>query len=150
MSGLAAAFRDMGYKITGSDRGAKNPENAHIIQPLQNIGVEIFPQDGSYIKAGTPDALVFSSAIEEDNPDFLAGKGIKRLHRSEVLAQLISAAAGNTKPEMQQDISKATDKKHAKTRLSVFLIFVFSSLMYQKKLVLSPPILGYNNTFYYR
>ena len=95
MSGLAAAFRDMGYKITGSDRGAKNPENAHIIQPLQNIGVEIFPQDGSYIQAGMPDALVFSSAIEEDNPDFLAGKGIKRLHRSEVLAQLISAAAGN-------------------------------------------------------
>ena len=95
LSGLAAAFCDLGYKITGSDRGAANPENAHIIQPLKNIGVEIFPQDGSYIQAGTPDALVYSSAIEEDNPDFLAGKGIKRLHRSEVLKQLISLTGEN-------------------------------------------------------
>ena len=90
MSGLAAAFRDMGYKITGSDRGAGNPENSHIINPLKNIGIEIFPQDGSYISSGIPDALVYSSAIEEDNPDFLAGKGIKRLHRSEILSKLIS------------------------------------------------------------
>ena len=37
MSGLAAAFRDMGYKITGSDRGAANPENSHIITPLKII-----------------------------------------------------------------------------------------------------------------
>ena len=89
MSGLAAAFRDLGCKITGSDRGADRPENSHIIQPLKNIGIEIFPQDGSYINCGTPDYLVYSSAIEEDNPDFIAGKNIKRLHRSEVLAKLI-------------------------------------------------------------
>ena len=95
MSGLAAAFRDMGYKITGSDRGAANPENSHIITPLKNIGIEIFPQDGSYINSGIPDALVYSSAIEEDNPDFAAGGNIKRLHRSEVLSELISATGKN-------------------------------------------------------
>lgn len=95
MSGLAAAFRDMDYKITGSDRGADKPENSHIIQPLKNIGIEIYPQDGSYIKDGTPDYLVYSSAIEEDNPDFLAGKNIKRLHRSQVLNELIVKTAGN-------------------------------------------------------
>lgn len=95
MSGIAAAFRDMGYKVTGSDRGAENPENAHIIQPLKNIGINIFPQDGSYINSGIPDALVYSSAIEEDNPDFIAGKGLKRLHRSEVLSRLITATCKN-------------------------------------------------------
>lgn len=93
MSGLAAAFRDLGHKITGSDRGALNPENRHIIQPLKNQGIEIFPQDGSYTKAGTPDFLVYSSAIEEDNPDFIAGKSIKRLHRSELLAKLINLSS---------------------------------------------------------
>lgn len=95
MSGLAAAFKDLGHRITGSDRGAANPENSHIIQPLKNAGVEFFPQDGSYIVAGTPDALVFSTAIEEDNPDFVSGKGIKRLHRSALLAELI-AQTGST------------------------------------------------------
>ena len=89
MSGLAAAFCDMGCKITGSDRGANNPENIHIIQPLKNIGITIYPQDGSYITDGEPDYLVYSSAIEEDNPDFAAGKNIPRLHRSQILAKLI-------------------------------------------------------------
>ncbi|MBO7153393.1 MAG: UDP-N-acetylmuramate--alanine ligase, partial [Lentisphaeria bacterium] len=95
MSGLAAAFKDLGHRITGSDRGAANPENSHIIQPLKNAGVEIFPQDGSYIDAGTPDALVFSTAIEEDNPDFVSGKGIKRLHRSALLAELIAQTSSS-------------------------------------------------------
>ena len=89
MSGLAAAFRDLGYRISGSDRGADNPENAHIISPLREIGITIYPQDGSYITGGVPDALVYSTAIEEDNPDFVAGKSIKRLHRSEMLKELI-------------------------------------------------------------
>lgn len=89
MSGLAAAFRDLGYRISGSDRGADNPENSHIISPLRETGVTIYPQDGSYIAGGTPDALVYSTAIEEDNPDFVAGKSIMRLHRSEMLKELI-------------------------------------------------------------
>ena len=93
MSGLAAAFKDLGFRISGSDRGAENPENSHIITPLKNIGVEIFPQDGSFTDAGTPDALVYSTAIEEDNADFAAGKGIRRMHRSAMLAELISATA---------------------------------------------------------
>ena len=90
MSGLAAWCRALGMKVTGSDRAAAKTENAAIFTPLKNQGIVIFPQDGSYIGEGTPDALVYSSAIEEDNPDFLAGKGIRRLHRSALLAELLS------------------------------------------------------------
>ena len=92
MSGLAAAFCDLGYRISGSDRGAENPENSHIISPLKEIGVAIYPQDGSYVKDAVPDALVYSTAIEEDNPDFVSGGGIRRLHRSEMLKELITLA----------------------------------------------------------
>ena len=92
MSGLAAAFCDLGYRISGSDRGAENPENSHIISPLREIGVTIYPQDGSYIADGVPDALVYSTAIEKDNPDFAAGKSVRRLHRSEMLKELIRLA----------------------------------------------------------
>ena len=92
MSGLAAAFCDLGYRISGSDRGAENPENSHIISPLREIGVTIYPQDGSYIADGVPDALVYSTAIEEDNPDLIAGKSVRRLHRSEMLKELIRLA----------------------------------------------------------
>ena len=82
MSGLASWCRALGYKVTGSDRDAGKSENAHILSPLRNSGVTIFPQDGSFMHQGAPEALVFSSAIEPDNPDFTAGGDIPHLHRS--------------------------------------------------------------------
>ena len=91
MSGLAAWCRALGMKVTGSDRDAGKSENAHILGPLKKQGAVIFPQDGSYAVSGRPDALVYSSAIEEDNPDFAAGGGIPRLHRSKLLAELLAS-----------------------------------------------------------
>ena len=89
MSGLASWCRHSGYIVTGSDRDSGKSENAHILSPLKALGVTIFPQDGSYISAGTPDVLVYSSAIEEDNPDLAAAPDVKRLHRSRLLSLLI-------------------------------------------------------------
>ena len=92
MSGLASWCRTLGIEVTGSDRDSGKAENAHILSPLKAQGIEIFPQDGSYIQAGKPDFLVYSSAIESDNPDFIAGAGIGHLHRSRLLAELIASA----------------------------------------------------------
>ena len=89
MSGLAAMCRDHGIRVTGSDRDAGRPENARIIDALRNQKIDIYPQDGSYITAGHPDALVYSTAIEESNPDLIAGEGIPRLHRAELLERMI-------------------------------------------------------------
>lgn len=90
MSGLAAAGIDLGYRVSGSDRGAENPENLRIFSPLKGYGIEVYPQDGSrFASFPLPDELIYSTAIEEDNPDFLAGQGISRLHRAELLGKFL-------------------------------------------------------------
>ncbi|MCP3967721.1 MAG: hypothetical protein GY750_00165 [Lentisphaerae bacterium] len=89
MSGLAQLFKAAGCVITGSDRGADNHENAAIIEPLGKQGIKIFPQDGSFFKSVKPDCLIYSTAIEEDNPDFAAAGNVPRLHRAEALRQAI-------------------------------------------------------------
>ena len=90
MSALAQMSASLRIATSGSDRGAESPENQRIIGALRNCGVKIFPQDGSGVKAANkPEALIYSTAIEEDNPDFANGKGIPRLHRSEAMKLLV-------------------------------------------------------------
>ncbi len=94
MSGLAAMCRRRGCLVTGSDRGADRPENAALIGALKAGGVTVFPQDGSFAAAGLPDALVYSTAIENDNPDFTAAADVRRIHRSGLLGILIDGFPG--------------------------------------------------------
>ena len=93
MSGLAQMFRDLGCTVTGSDRALGHPENERIFTALRKCGAKLFPQDGSvYADGYAPDAIVYSTAIEEDNPDFqCAPPGTRRLHRSEALSLGIGA-----------------------------------------------------------
>ena len=95
MSGLAQMALSLGRVVSGSDRALSNPENARIIDSLRAQGVRLYPQDGSVYKELTPAALVYSTAIEEDNPDFkLAPPGTARLHRSEAMGLAIKALGG--------------------------------------------------------
>jgi UDP-N-acetylmuramate--alanine ligase len=97
MSGLAAMALDMGYTVSGSDRGAANPENKRIFDALVKSGLELYPQDGSFAKSGEKaDLLVYSTAIEEDNPDFAAAREIPRLHRSQLLGKLLGELPEST------------------------------------------------------
>jgi len=90
MSALAQLFAAHGCEVSGSDRGAEQSENQAIIAPLKAQKIKIFPQDGSFIKTITPDCLVYSTAIEDDNPDFIAVPGIPRVHRAAALAAAIN------------------------------------------------------------
>jgi len=90
MSGLAQFYHLMGYEVTGSDRALINPENKELFSKLSLLGIRIFPQDGSFITAGKPDLLIYSTAIESDNPDFLVDSDLSKLHRSEALELLIN------------------------------------------------------------
>ncbi len=91
MSALAAAAADLQWRVSGSDRGAEKPENAAIFNALKSQNVAVYPQDGSrFDTAPLPEALVYSTAIEADNPDFLAAGDIPRLHRSELLKILLA------------------------------------------------------------
>jgi len=91
MSGLAQMLAAQGCMVSGSDRGVDQTENQRIFNALRAQGIVLYPQDGSYIKHTTPDALVYSTAIEDDNPDFVAADGkIAKVHRSEALDGAIS------------------------------------------------------------
>ena len=89
MSGLAAMCYHLGYEVTGSDRGADKSENQRILGALRNQGIVIYPQDGSFVKDGLPEKIVYSTAIENDNPDFLAAPNVERVHRAAFLEQMI-------------------------------------------------------------
>ncbi len=95
MSGLAQMALSLGRQVSGSDRALDNPENARIIDSLRKQGVKLFPQDGSVYDSFAPDALVYSTAIEEDNPDFKrAPSRAVRLHRSKAMALAVDALGG--------------------------------------------------------
>ncbi len=92
MSGLAQLARSLGWRVTGSDRALDKPENAQIFQALRAQGIELFPQDGSRFAApDLPGGLVYSTAIEEDNPDFKAAGDLPRFHRSAALSAEVAA-----------------------------------------------------------
>jgi UDP-N-acetylmuramate--alanine ligase len=90
MSGLAQLLLEKGYSVSGSDRDSGRDENRRIISSLEAQGIEIFSQDGSGPRCRKPDVLIYSTAVEEGNPDFTACPGIPRLHRADALAAAIS------------------------------------------------------------
>jgi len=94
MSGLAQLLRHLGHEVGGSDRALAAPENAALFAALRAQGIRLFPQDGSFAAAGPPDVLAYSTAIEEDNPDFVAAPGVPRQHRSAALAAALGEFRG--------------------------------------------------------
>jgi UDP-N-acetylmuramate--alanine ligase len=89
MSGLAQMYRWAGFEVSGSDRALNNPENIELFAKLRKQGIRIHLQDGSFIKEGNPSLMVYSTAIESDNPDFIAGKDIEKIHRAKALSQIV-------------------------------------------------------------
>lgn len=92
MSALAQMSASLGFATSGSDRAAASPENARIFNALKAQGITIHPQDGSVYNSGTPDILVYSTAVESDNPDIAMAPGtVEHIHRSAALKFLIEA-----------------------------------------------------------
>lgn len=88
MNGLAQLAVLSGYRVTGSDRAYQS--DARPFNLLEDLGISFFSQDGSGI-SDTTDCVVYSSAIEGDNPDLAKAEslGLLRLHRAEFLKQLV-------------------------------------------------------------
>ena len=86
MSGLAQMLRASGSEVSGSDRALNNPENKRIFDSLRKQGIKLFDQDGSFINNVKPDFMIYSTAIENDNPDFIAGSAIPKIHRAAALS----------------------------------------------------------------
>ncbi|MGV8968930.1 MAG: UDP-N-acetylmuramate--L-alanine ligase [Microbacteriaceae bacterium] len=86
MSGIARLFLSAGCTVSGSDRS----EN-HNTTTLRELGANIvIGHDASNV--GQVDAVVFTSALWPDNPEYARAveRGIPLLHRSQALAWLVS------------------------------------------------------------
>jgi UDP-N-acetylmuramate--alanine ligase len=90
MSALARLLLQQGHAVSGSDLSP-----GPTVEPLKALGATIF--DGhSAGNLGNSDALVFSSAIGQDNPELVAARrlGIPVIHRSELLVELMRYRKG--------------------------------------------------------
>ncbi len=108
MSGLAQMLKWLGCDVSGSDRDMDKPENSRIMGSLRNCGIRLYPQDGSFISDGKPDAMIYSTAIENDNPDFKAGADIPKIHRAAALASAINSIKGVTSVAVTGTCGKTT------------------------------------------
>lgn len=91
MSALAQFAAMKGGRASGSDRSFDRGQRFEARAQLEALGVVIHPQDGSGLE-GDCAALVVSTAVEDEVPDVAAARrlGVPVLHRSELLAHLVS------------------------------------------------------------
>jgi UDP-N-acetylmuramate--alanine ligase len=84
MSGLAAVFNNLGFKVSGSDIS-----RSEITRNLSRMGVRIYYRHSRRNIAGA-DVAVYSTAIRPDNPETGEARrlGIPLIHRGELLAEL--------------------------------------------------------------
>jgi len=91
MSALAQFQVMTGGRASGSDRAFDRAERASLRAQLETLGITVMRQDGSGLGDDCV-ALVVSTAVEEQVPDFAAAlaKGIPVIHRSELLAHFVA------------------------------------------------------------
>ena len=89
MSALAQVLKYKGYEVCGSDRNFDLGRDTVTRQALENIGIKIFPQDGSAISKDL-NFLCASTAVEDTIADIKAAKnsGIPLKTRPELLAEI--------------------------------------------------------------
>src|SRR5215831_156352 len=92
MAPLAILAASLGADVTGSDRNWDRGLALPVFSALRSGGVTLVPQDGSGVLPEL-DALVHSTAVETENPDFVRAVdlGVKRVRRGTFLAELASA-----------------------------------------------------------
>jgi UDP-N-acetylmuramate--alanine ligase len=90
---LASIVRASGGKVAGSDRSLDAGRTTEKFDYLRSLGIQLFPQDGSGLKAGM--TLVTSAAVEETVPDVVRAKelGLPHMRRPEFLAKLLNSAS---------------------------------------------------------
>jgi UDP-N-acetylmuramate--alanine ligase len=92
VSAIAGFMADKGHTVIGSDRLFDSRPKHPVKRRLEANTVRIVPQDGNGLDRGFSFA-VFSTAVEQSNPDYLKAQeiGILIKTRPEFLAELVSA-----------------------------------------------------------
>ena len=91
MSAIAQFQAMTGGLVSGSDRAFDHGERAELRDQFEALGVTVFPQDGRGVGEDCA-ALVVSTAVEEQVPDYAAAKAMDLpiVHRSEMLSHFVS------------------------------------------------------------
>lgn len=91
MSAIAQFQAMTGGRVSGSDRAFDHGERGALRAQFEALGIAVLPQDGSGVGDDCA-ALVVSTAVEEQVPDYAAAKaqGVPIVHRSEMLAQFVT------------------------------------------------------------
>ena len=86
MSGLAEILADAGFTVSGSDRS-----RSALTDMLESKGIKVFYGQRAENITGNIDCVVFTSAISEDNPEYIAAheRNIPCLTRAELLGQIM-------------------------------------------------------------
>ncbi|OUR93004.1 UDP-N-acetylmuramate--L-alanine ligase [Halobacteriovorax marinus] len=115
MSGIAEVLLSLGYKVSGSDIS-----ESQTVVKLRALGADVFVGHAAgNVKDAT--VMVYSSAIDEANPEIIAGKA-KRLplmRRAEMLAELMRLKYG-----------LAIAGTHGKTTTTSFLATILQESQY--------------------
>ncbi|MCM1252796.1 MAG: UDP-N-acetylmuramate--L-alanine ligase, partial [Clostridium sp.] len=86
MSGLAEILLSKGFTVSGSDR-----QQSSLTEALTGKGAHVYYGQKKENLAYRPDLIVYTSAIKNDNPEFVAGMelGIPFLTRAQLLGQMM-------------------------------------------------------------
>ena len=92
MSALAQVLRAKGWDVYGSDRSFDQGKEVKIKKALEEIGIKIYPQDGSMLDNNL-DVLYASTAVESTIPDVKKAleKGVEVKRRSDLLAEIFAS-----------------------------------------------------------
>ncbi len=90
---LAVLMHERGHKVYGSDRSRDQGKTPEKFKSLEELGIQLFPQDGSGVTENIS-RLVVSSAIEPTIPDVQEAlfKGITIIKRGALLAECFNQA----------------------------------------------------------
>lgn len=112
MSGLAEILLDRGFTVTGSDM-----KEAPLTQRCVAKGAKVVYAQVAENITDDIDVLVYTQAIREDNPEFMAAKekGIPMLDRAELLGQIMT----------QYENSIGVSGTHGKTTTTSMLSQIF-------------------------
>src|SRR5690606_17885428 len=90
MNGIASAFLDLGYPVSGSDR-----QDSKYLQGLKQRGARAYVGHAAE-QLGDARTVIASSAIREDNPELVEARarGLRILHRSQALGSLMLGRRG--------------------------------------------------------
>ncbi|MCM8786733.1 MAG: UDP-N-acetylmuramate--L-alanine ligase [Candidatus Omnitrophica bacterium] len=130
MSGLAILLKDKGFNVSGSDI-----KESYIIDMLIKEGIKVYIGHNPKNLTADIDLVVYSSAIKEDNPEFIEAKkiGVDIIRRGELLGLLCADKK-----------TIAVSGSHGKTTTTALLGYLLSCMNYKPTVFIGGVPLNYS------